>query len=264
MSSPPLIEIENAEVFRGDTRVFEGLSLRIEQGQSTAILGPNGAGKSTLLRLLSREIYPVIRAGSAVRILGRERWEVSALRRRLGLVSHELQMAYPREVCGRDVVLSGFFASAGLHPHEPPTDAQCARAEVVLREVGVAHLGDKPIAEMSAGEQRRCLLGRALVHDPDALVLDEPTTSLDLKAAIELVALLRRLVRQGKTLVLVTHHVNEIPPEIERVVLLARGRVFADGPKREVLTDENLSRLFDVPLSVVERDGFFQVFPRAT
>ncbi|HTN90315.1 MAG TPA: ATP-binding cassette domain-containing protein [Sorangium sp.] len=262
MSVPALIEIENAEVFRGDTRVFEDLSLRIEQGESAAILGPNGAGKSTLLRLLSREIYPVHREGSAVRILGRERWEVFALRRRLGLVSYELQMAYPRDVRGFDVVLSGFFASAGLHDHDPPTAAQRGRAEAVLRDLGVAHLGDKPIAEMSAGEQRRCLLGRALVHDPEALVLDEPTTSLDLKAAFELVELLRRLVHRGKTLILVTHHVHEIPPEIERVVLLRKGRVFVDGPKREVLTDDNLSRLFDVPLSVVERGGFFQVFPR--
>ncbi|WP_437796981.1 ABC transporter ATP-binding protein [Sorangium sp. So ce693] len=263
MSAPALIEIEDAEVFRGDTRVFEGLSLRIEQGENTAILGPNGAGKSTLLRLLSREIYPVHRESSHVRILGHERWEVSALRRRLGLVSYELQMAYPRGVRGCDVVLSGFFASAGLHEHEPPTAAQHRRAEEVLADLGVAHLGDKPIAEMSAGEQRRCLLGRALVHDPEALVFDEPTTSLDLKAAFELIDLLRRLARQGKTLILVTHHVHEIPPEIGRVVLLRRGRVFADGPKRAVLTDDNLSRLFDVPLSVVEREGFFQVFPRS-
>ncbi|WP_438033979.1 ABC transporter ATP-binding protein [Sorangium sp. So ce204] len=263
MSAPALIEIEDAEVFRGDTRVFEGLSLRIEQGENTAILGPNGAGKSTLLRLLSREIYPVHRESSHVRILGRERWEVSALRRRLGLVSYELQMAYPRGVRGSDVVLSGFFASAGLHEHEPATDAQRRRVEEVLRDLGVAHLGEKPIAEMSAGEQRRCLLGRALVHDPEALVFDEPTTSLDLKAAFELIDLLRRLARQGKTLILVTHHVQEIPPEIGRVVLLRSGRVFADGPKRAVLTDDNLSRLFDVPLTVVERDGFFQVFPRS-
>lgn len=264
MSAPALIEIEDAEVFRGDTRVFEGLSLRIEQGENTAILGPNGAGKSTLLRLLSREIYPVHREGSHVRILGREGWEVFALRRRLGLVSYELQMAYPRGVRGSDVVLSGFFASAGLHEHEPPTAAQRRRTEEVLRDLGVAHLGDKPIAEMSAGEQRRCLLGRALVHDPEALVFDEPTTSLDLKAAFELIDLLRRLARQGKTLILVTHHVQEIPPEIGRVVLLRSGRVFADGPKRAVLTDDNLSRLFDVPLTVVERDGFFQVFPRSS
>ncbi|WP_437326183.1 ABC transporter ATP-binding protein [Sorangium sp. So ce381] len=263
MSAPALIEIEDAEVFRGDTRVFEGLSLRIEQGENTAILGPNGAGKSTLLRLLSREIYPVHRESSHVRILGRERWEVSALRRRLGLVSYELQMAYPRGVRGHDVVLSGFFASAGLHEHEPPTAAQRRRAEEVLGDLGVAHLGGKPIAEMSAGEQRRCLLGRALVHDPEALVFDEPTTSLDLKAAFELIDLLRRLAQRGKTLILVTHHVHEIPPEIGRVVLLRRGRVFADGPKRAVLTDDNLSRLFDVPLTVVEREGFFQVFPRS-
>lgn len=259
--APPLLEIEDARVFRGETRVFDGLSLRIEQGESTAILGPNGAGKSTLLRLLTRELYPVSREGSWVRILGAERWDVFTLRRQLGLVSHELQAEAPRRARGLDVVLSGFFASVGLHPHQEVTVAQIARAEALLRELGAAHLRDKPIAIMSAGEQRRCLLGRALVHDPPSLVLDEPTTNLDLKSAFELIALLRRLVRQGRTLVLVTHHVHEIPPEVSRVVLLREGRIFAEGPKGAVLTDENLSRLFDVPLHLVERNGFFQAFP---
>jgi iron complex transport system ATP-binding protein len=263
MAAPPLIEIENADVFRGETRVFDGLSLRIEQGESTAILGPNGSGKSTLLRLLSRELYPVAREGSWVRILGKSRWDVFALRQQLGLVSHELQAAYPRSVCGLDVVLSGFFASVGLHPHQELTRVQQERAEAVLGELGAAHLRDKPIASMSGGEQRRCLLGRALVHAPHTLVLDEPTTSLDLKATFELIALFQKLARQGKTLILVTHHVHEIPPEISRVVLLRQGRVFADGQKEAVLTDETLSRLFDVPIRIVERSGFFQAFPGA-
>jgi iron complex transport system ATP-binding protein len=262
-SPPPLIEIENAAVYRGDTRVFDGLSLRIAQGESTAILGPNGAGKSTLLELFSQRLRPVAAEGSWVRILGAERWHVLELRRRLGLVSHDLQVEYPRTVHGLDVVISGFFASLGLHPHQEITREHRAAAEASLRDLGALHLGEKPFAVMSAGEQRRCLLGRALVHRPPTLVLDEPTTSLDLKAAFELLALLRALVRQGKTLILVTHHVHEILPEVSRVILLRQGRVIADGPKGEVLTDEGLSRLFDVPIRLAEREGFFQAFPAA-
>jgi len=259
----PLIEIENAEVFRGETRVFEGLSLRIDQGRHTAILGPNGAGKSTLLRLLSRELYPVHREGSWVRILGEERWDVFALRRHLGIVSHELQMQYTRTIRGLDVVLSGFFASVGVgfHSHLEPTADQRARATSVLSELGGAHLATKPIGAMSAGEQRRCLLARALVHDPATLVLDEPTTSLDLKAKFEFIALMRKLVRRDRTLVLVTHHVDEIPPEVERVVLLRAGQVLADGPKAEILTSERLSALFETPMHLVAHRGFFQAIP---
>ncbi|WP_394825439.1 ABC transporter ATP-binding protein [Pendulispora albinea] len=261
--TPPLIDIHDAEVYRGDTRVFEHLSLRIEQGSHTAILGPNGAGKSTLLRLLSREIYPVARAGSWVRILGEERWNVFDLRKQLGLVSHELQMQYERSVRGLDVVLSGFFASVGVgyFSHLQPTADQRAHAQEVLTELGAAELSQKPIGAMSSGEQRRCLLGRALVHNPRILVLDEPTASLDMKAKFEFIALIRKLVHEQRTLVLVTHHVDEIPPEITRVVLLRKGHVVADGPKSEVVTSARLSDLFDTPLHLLEHQGFFQAVP---
>ncbi|WP_394846004.1 ATP-binding cassette domain-containing protein [Pendulispora brunnea] len=259
----PLIEIENAEVYRGDTRVFENLSLRIAQGRHTAILGPNGAGKSTLLRLLSRELYPVHREGSSVRILGHDRWDVFELRRQLGVVSHELQMQYTRTVRGLDVVLSGFFSSVGIgyHSHLNPSPEQRARAQSVLEQLGATALAQKAIGEMSSGEQRRCLLGRALVHDPACLVLDEPTASLDLKAKFELIGTIRQLVHQGRTLVLVTHHVDEIPPEVERVVLLRAGRVVADGKKSDILTSERLADLFETKMHLAEQRGFFYAIP---
>jgi len=265
MSPIPLIEIHDAEIYREDTRVFEHLSLRIEDGSHTAILGPNGAGKSTLLRLLTRDIYPVHREGSWVRILGEERWDVFELRSQLGIVSYEMQMQYERSIRGRDVVLSGFFSSVGVgfFSHLQPTPEQRARAEQVLRDLGATQLADKPIGAMSSGEQRRCLLGRALVHNPRILVLDEPTTNLDLKAKFEFLAEIRKLVHQDRTLVLVTHHVDEIPPEITRVVLLREGRVIADGPKAEMLTSERLSALFDTPLHLLEHQGFFQAVPNS-
>jgi iron complex transport system ATP-binding protein len=114
---------------------------------------------------------------------------------------------------------------------------------------------------MSAGEQRRCLLARALVNDPPTLLLDEPTVSLDLRAAFDLVAVMRELLREGRTLMLVTHHLDEIPPEIEWVVLLERGRVMAEGHRDAMLDDAPLSRLFGVPLHVVRADGFCRAVP---
>lgn len=258
-----ILEINNARVYHGHTRVFDGLSLEIPQGCNTAILGPNGAGKSTLLKLLSRELYPVQRNGSYVRIFGRERWNVWDLRSHLGILSHELQHCYRGRIRGVEVILSGYYSSIGTFPHQRFSPQDEERANRVMAALGIARLKDKMFAEMSAGEQRRFLLGRALIHDPDALVLDEPTSGLDLKACFQYLDIVRRLMRDGKTIILVTHRIHEIPPEVSRVVLLKNGEVVADGEKSEILTSQNLSYLFDTPIQVMYLDGFYQVMPAA-
>ena len=258
----PVIDIHNAPVYRGRTRVFDGLNLRIEAGQSTAILGPNGAGKSTLLRLLSQELFPVKTAGSHVKIHGKSRWNVRTLRQHMGIVSHDLQFAYKGWVTGADIVLSGFDASIGIWPHQSFTDAQRARADEVIEALGIVSLRDRRLETMSTGEQRRFLLGRALVHNPDVLVLDEPTSGLDLKACFQYIDVIRQQMNAGKTVVLVTHHVHEIPPEINHVVLIQHGKVMLEGRKADILTNDTLSQLFDTPLSIVEANGFYQVLPR--
>ncbi len=258
----PLIEFENVAAWRGEHRVFDGLSLTIARGESTAILGPNGAGKSTLLKLLAREIHPEVRPNSALRILGRERWNLFALRRHFGLVSNDLQIEYEPDILGEDVVLSGHRSSVGTW-HQSFSPAERKAAAEVVRWLGVEELARRPFAKMSTGQQRRLLLGRALVSRPEVLVLDEPTSGLDLKACFQYLASLRGLIREGRTVVLVTHHVHEIPPEIERVVLLKDGRVVGDGPARTLLVEDRLSELFDVALEVVERNGFHQVMPVA-
>ncbi len=258
----PLIELHQVTVYRGQTKVFDDLTLVVPSGQQTAILGPNGAGKSTFLKLITREIYPAVRPGSTVRLLGRERWNVWALRRHLGIISHELQRAYPDHVLGLDVVLSGFYWSTGTWPHQVFDEAQRQRAWELMALFGVEALARVPFGQMSAGEQRRCLLARALVHDPDVLILDEPTNGLDLAARFAFLEMVRRLIVQGKTVIFVTHRVDEIVPEVAHVVLLKDGRVLAAGSKAEMLTDERLSALFDVPLTVLQANGYYQVVPR--
>jgi iron complex transport system ATP-binding protein len=259
---PPLLSIENATVYRGDTRVFDRFSLEVPAGRNTAILGPNGAGKTTLLQLVTRDLYPVWAPDAHVRLFGEERWNLFDLRRRLGIVSQELHLRHQREVRALDVVLSGYYASIGIWRQEPPGPERLEHARAVLKRLGAGHLERRLLTAMSAGEQRRCLLARALVHDPSALLLDEPTVSLDLRAAFELIAVLRELLREGRTLLLVTHHLDEIPPEIEWVILLERGRVLAQGDRDAMLADEPLSALFGVPLRVVQSDGFCRAVPR--
>lgn len=263
MRSPPLIDIRNATIWRGSTCVFEQLDLTIEQHERVAILGPNGSGKTTLLKTINRELYPVADAGSHVRILGHERWNVWALRQHIGIVSDDLQQRYTPTTSALEVVLSGFFASVGVHGTLAGriTTAERDAAQSILGELGVAELADTPLSAMSTGQQRRCLLGRALVHRPQTLILDEPTAGLDLAASFDYLGRMRQLAADGHNIVLVTHHLNEIPPEVERIVLLSEGRVAADGSKKEVLNGTMLSAVYGVPIQVIEVDSYFVAYP---
>jgi iron complex transport system ATP-binding protein len=256
-----IIEIQHVSAYRGHTRVFNDLSLEIAPGCHSAILGPNGAGKSTLLKLLSREIYPVQRPGSYIRVFGQERWTVWDLRAHFGMVSHDLQHEYVGHARGLNVILSGYYSSIDTWSHQQFSAEDRARAEHIMERLGVAELKDRPFAAMSTGEQRRFLLGRALINDPDTLLLDEPTSGLDLKACFQYLDIVRGLMQSGKTLILVTHHIHEIPPEVGRVVLLKAGAVIADGDKSTVLTGAQLSRLFDTPIELVRANGFYQAMP---
>jgi len=258
---PPLIEIRDATVFRGVTKVFDHLDLVLEQGCSAAIFGPNGAGKTTLLKLLTRELYPVQRDGSYVRILGQSRGDVWSLRTQLGIVSSDLQYEYTGRASGREVVLSGFYASIGVWGHQEYVASQQEMAQATLHELGIEDLAERRYETLSTGQQRRLLLGRALINQPDSLLLDEPTSGLDLAATFSYLKILRRLMSRGRTVVLVTHHIHEIPPEIERVVLLDAGRITADGDKRSVLSSQSLSSLFGEPINLIESDGWYQATP---
>ena len=231
MSDAPLIEIRNATIWRGSTRVFERLDLVIDQHERVAILGPNGSGKTTLLKTINRELYPVVGEDSWIRILGRDQWNVWELRRHIGVVSHDLQQRYRSTTTALEVVVSGYLSSIGVHGNlaQRITGAQVSAARKILDDLGIADLADRPLKSMSTGQQRRCLLGRALVHGPDTLILDEPTTGLDFAASFDYLDRIRALARGGRNIVIVTHHLNEIPPEVERVILLDSGEVIADG-----------------------------------
>ncbi len=259
--SHPIFDIKNATVYRGDACVFDDWSFMLAAGVHTAILGPNGAGKSTILKLLSGEVHCLPKDETSIRVFGESQWNVWDVRKRLGMVSHDLQHQYMEHVTGLKVVLSGYYASIGTYGHQDFTSAQIARARVVMEELGVGFLADRKFSEMSTGEQRRCLLGRALVHDPSVLVLDEPTSGLDLTATFHYLDLVRTHMRKGKTLLLVTHHIHEIPPEVERVVLLKQGKIIQDGEKRSLLTEANLGQLFECPVSLVQANGWYQALP---
>jgi iron complex transport system ATP-binding protein len=263
MADAPLIEIRNATIWRGTTCVFDTLNLTIEQHERVAILGPNGSGKTTLLKTINRELYPVVAEGSSVRILGREHWNVWELRKHIGIVSHDLHHRYTPKTTAIEVVVSGFHSSIGVHGTlaRSVSKSQVDKARETLRILGIDELAYTPLKSMSTGQQRRCLLGRALVHEPQTLILDEPTEGLDFAASFDYLNRIRDLSASGHNIVLVTHHLNEIPPEVDRVIVLKNGSVIADGLKPDVLTSQLLSSVYETAIRVAELDGYYLAYP---
>ncbi len=253
-----LLELNRVTVMRGERAALEDVSLKIGAGEHVCILGPNGCGKSTLIKTITRECYPLPRERSSMAILGKERWDVFELRNLLGIVSPDLLAACTTDATGRDVVLSGFFSSTRIFPHHHPDPEHLERTEAVLARLGIGHLAGRSVAQMSSGEAKRTLIARALVHEPKTLLFDEPSNALDIAAQFQLRDAMRELASSGLAILLVTHHVREIIPEIERVILLRAGRVMADGAKDEVLTEGNLRDLFGVKVRLEKYDGYFQ------
>ena len=256
----PLLELENVTVVRGERAALKEVSVRIESGEHVCILGPNGCGKSTLIKTITRECYPLASAGSAMRILGRERWDIFELRTHLGIVSPDLLASCTTDSTGRDVVLSGFFSSTAIWPNHTVGPEKIEQADAALAQLKISHLAERPVCEMSSGEARRVLIARALVHKPRALLFDEPCNSLDLSAQQSVRHTMRALASSGTAIILVTHELADIVPEIQRVVLMNGGRVVADGPKEEILQVERLAALFGVNVEMAQRDGHYHLW----
>jgi iron complex transport system ATP-binding protein len=256
-SSEIFLEMQHVSVARGENVVLHDISLRIASGEHVAILGPNGCGKSTLIKTIICQVYPMVTPEMRLQLLGRERWDVSQLRQHLGLVSADLPGERTPVTRGVDAVVAGFFSASTLWPNLVVTPEMRERAHEALQLMEATHLENKLVGEMSAGEQRRIMIARALVHRPEMLLLDEPSNALDIAAQRELRDALRNVAQQGTGILMVTHHLADILPEIDRVIMMRQGRIFADGPRRELIAAEKLGELFGVEVTLMERDGYW-------
>jgi len=261
----PLLDLRNVRVMRGDVSggekiALDDFSLRVQVDEHVTVLGPNGCGKSTLIKTITRECYPMVREGSSMTILGQKSWNVFELRSLLGIVSNDLLSSCTGGASGLDVVLSGFFSSTRIFPNHTVDPKQRELAEAALAQLGVSHMAERAVEEMSSGEAKRVLIARALVHKPRALLFDEPCNSLDILAQRSLRETMRSLANSGIGIILVTHELPDIVPEIERVVLMSNGRIVADGRKEEVLQAESLSKLFGLKVELGRRDGYYHIW----
>jgi iron complex transport system ATP-binding protein len=249
------LELENVNVARGERIVLHDVNLTIKAGEHVAILGPNGCGKSTLILTINCQIYPLVQPGMKVRIFGRDRWDLTELRKHFGVVgatpsNSDLPGERTASTTGLDAVIAGFFSASTLWPNLHVTDEMRNRAAEALERIDATRLSKQLVGEMSAGEKRRILIARALVHRPHQLLLDEPSNALDLAAQRELRETMRRLAQEGTGLVLVTHHLGDILPEIDRIILMKQGGILADGPREELLNEAHLSDLFNAPIRI--------------
>lgn len=249
-----VLEFAGVSVVRGDNTLLDDITWEVEEGQRWVVLGPNGAGKTTLLQLAAARIHPTTGvAGVLGEVLGAV--DVFELRARIGLSSAAMAERLPVDELVRDVVVTASYGIVGRW-HEKYDELDHQRAAVLLESLGAAHLGNRSFGTLSEGERKRVQIARALMSDPELMLLDEPAAGLDLGGREELVARLGTLAAdiEAPALVLVTHHVEEIPPAFTDALLLRKGRIIAAGPVEMVLTAANLSQTFGLEL-VVERHG---------
>ena len=250
-----VLEFSDVSVRRGDALLLDRITWVVRDGERWVILGPNGAGKTTLLQVAGAQLHP---SGGAAGVLGEllGAVDVFELRPRIGLTSAALAERLPRTELVRDVVISAAYGVLGRW-RESYDDLDHSRADDLLVEVGVQHLADRTFGTLSEGERKRVQVARALMTDPELLLLDEPAAGLDLGGREDLVSTLSTLAYDpdSPATVLVSHHVEEIPPGFTHALLLRQGRVVAQGPMEDVLTERSLSAAFGMPLVLTHEDG---------
>ena len=257
----PIIDFRHITVDYGNGPVLKDINLQIREGEHTVILGANGSGKSTLMKLFSNDLYPSAATSYTKRLFGEARWSIWELKQKLGIITHDLHHTFAHQagyVTGLDLVLSGFHSALGVFSHQGITEAQKQRALESMAALEVACLAERSVREMSTGQLRRCIIARAMVHQPRALLLDEPTSGLDIKAQREFIEMIRGLSTQV-TIILITHHIEEVFDEISKVVLLKDGTVYQEGNKEVILSSKNLTEVFGMPLKLALSEGRYRI-----
>ncbi len=256
-----IIDFENIYVNYGMTTVLKDINLKIQNNENWVILGANGSGKSTLMKLFSHDIYPNTKYHFKKEIFGKDRWDIFELKKFLGIITNDLHTKFENTAKSEiafDVVLSGFYSSLGVYKHHNFSTQEIETAQNAMDFLDITNIKDKKVCEMSTGQLRRCIIGRSLIHNPKAFILDEPTTGLDIKAKRNVINVLQKLSK-NVPVILVTHDINEIFPEITHAALMYNNTIYKQGRKEEVLTSENLSEIFETDIQLEFNNGKYSI-----
>lgn len=227
-----LIKIRRADVFIKHKKILHDISWVMRKTEHWAVIGKNGAGKSTLLKLIAGDLYPAL-GGEVQRFGEKDSGSFWDIRKNIGIVSHELQRDYAYDVKGIDAVVSGFFSSIGLYG--TASSSQLEKARYWIDFFQLQHLSEKPLSQMSHGEQKKILIARAMVNSPEMLIVDEPGSGLDSAARAGFLSLIAQAARSGVALIMATHHPDEIVSLITHIMVMDKGRIIAQGKREEII-----------------------------
>ncbi|MDR1400833.1 MAG: ATP-binding cassette domain-containing protein [Endomicrobium sp.] len=259
-SMSSFVEFKKVSVIRDARKILDDISLKINSDENVVIIGPNGSGKSAFIKLLTGRFYPSYTGGDTVcRLFGFERWNIHDLRSMLGIVTDELQYSFHNKITGFEAVLSGFFSSIGMFNNHIVTKEMTKIAADIIEFMEVSCLRHKKLETMSSGEARRFLIARALANNPKVLILDEPSNGLDIASSVKLYNTMRKILSYGTKIILVTHLVSDIIPEMNRFIFFKNGKIFADGKRAEVFNSDKLSSLFELKVKLYENNGLCSV-----
>ena len=255
------MEMENVSVVRGEKRILDSIRIDISIKENVAIIGKNGSGKTTLIKLLRGDIHQYYdeTSPSTMRIFGEDRWNIFDLREKMGIVSMDLQNLFKDDTKVFEVIASGFFGGLDVFRNMVVTDEMIYKVKERAYMMGIDNLIEREIGSLSLGEMRRALIARALVTDPQTLILDEPMTGLDIVMASKFRHMFDILTRTGVTLIMITHDLADIPENVDRVIMMKDGRIFADGRKEDLLNSETISGLYDEPIKVKNDKGAYSM-----
>ena len=256
-----IIDFENIDVGYDEKIILKDINLKIKEKEHWAIIGANGSGKSTLMKLIQSELHPRQNKVFKREIFGKANNSVFELKKQLGIITNDLHNYFSMVgsfLTAYQMVLSGYYSSIGVFQHQDFTEEQHVKAIETMQYLEIEHLKTKKVNAMSTGELRKCLVARALIHNPKAFILDEPTVGLDIKAQVNFLKMIQKLSHDC-TIILVTHHLEEIFEEIQNVALMYNNTIYKSGKKEEILTSENLSEIFDANVKINVKSNRYYV-----
>ncbi len=254
------LKLKNIHAYIGNKKVFNGINLQLSHGEHTAILGPNGSGKSALIKLINRSIYPIVRKDSKLIIFGKENIKLKEIREKIGFLSSDIESHIPNNIKIIDIVLSGIYGRFYIKSKDHVSRKDIELTNIALEKLEIQELAHQRYGELSDGQKRRAIIARSIVNKPKILILDEPTSNLDIKARLNLLKLIKTICNEEQTTIIqVTHRSETITENMKRVILLKNGKILGDGSLGGELNSEKLSLLFETNIKVVKSEGYIHM-----